>query len=269
MIRKLVFGALGALLVGGLVFGKEVFSYLGTGYGRASRAVAETVPVDFQIDRVRNMIRDLEPEIVKSMQAIAREEAELDRLQKEITKRDGELNKCRADVLRLKDDLATGKSEFVYASRKYTAEQVKSDLTARFANFKTRETTAEHLHKIQKARENGLSAARQKLVEMRSAKRQLELDVENLEAKRKMVEVAQTATQFEFDDSQLARARDLVTDLNVRLDVMQKCIQEQTVSGEIPLETTETDNIVDSVAKYFDKSKDAGNTAEVSTSATK
>jgi len=255
MIRKLFWGGAGALLLGGLVFGTELFSYVTTGVGRVTHTVKDAVPVGFEIDRARSMIRKIEPDIRRSMEAIAREEAETERLKKEINKREAELNKSRGDVLRLKDDLASGRTHFVYAGRSYNADQVKTDLAARFANHKTRETTAQHLSQVLKAREAGLQAAQQKLVEMQQAKRQLELDVENLEARRKMVEVAQAAGDFKFDDSQLARTRELVSDLNARVDVMAKLAHAHTSQGEIQLDGPEHENIVESVAKYFDKDR--------------
>jgi chromosome segregation ATPase len=262
MIRKMFWGAAGALVLGAVVFGTELASYISTGFGRATHTVKDAVPVGFEIDRARNMIRKIEPDIRKSMEAIAREEAETERLKREITKRESELRKTRTEVLRLKDDLASGRSDFVYAGRSYSAEKVKADLTARFANYKTRETTVEHLNQVLKAREAGLVAAQQKLVEMQQAKRQLELDIENLEARRKMVEVAQAAGEFNFDDSQLARTRELVSDLNARVDVMAKLAHAHTSQGEIPLDATDEENIVDSVAKYFDK--DGATLAEAS-----
>ena len=54
------------------------------------------------------------------------------------------------------------------------------------------------------------------------AKRQLEVDVENLEARLKMVEVAQTASNYQFDDSQLGRVKELIGDLRSRLSVEEK-----------------------------------------------
>ena len=52
---------------------------------------------------------------------------------------------------------------------------------------------------------------------MLAAKRQLEVDIENLEARKKMVEVAQTTSNYQFDDSQLGQVKELVTDLRTRL----------------------------------------------------
>ena len=57
---------------------------------------------------------------------------------------------------------------------------------------------------------------------MINARRKLEVDVQNLEAKRKLVEVAQASSDYVFDDSQLARAKELINDIRTRLDVAAK-----------------------------------------------
>jgi chromosome segregation ATPase len=254
MIKKILLVSLGVVLVGGLIFGAELFSYVGTAYKRVKSAAKSNVPIDFEIGRAREKIKELDPEIHKTMHAIAKEEASVEQLEKELERRQAALDKSKQAILRFRDDLSTGKTEFTYASRKYTAEQVKTDLAARFANHKTRESTVESLQKVLAARKGGLDAARQKLVEMQSAKRQMEVDVENLEARLKMVEVAQVSGSFEFDDSRISRARELVADLNARLDVMDKLARADRTGGEIPLDEPVADDVLDQVAKHFGES---------------
>jgi hypothetical protein len=88
---------------------------------------------------------------------------------------------------------------------------------------------------------------------MMAAKRQLEVDVENLEARLKMVEVAQTSSQYHFDDSQLARVKQLMTDIRTRLGVAEKLVNADIqCQDEIPLEESAPDNIVEQVTEYFE-----------------
>ena len=105
-----------------------------------------------------------------------------------------------------------------------------------------------------RARENGLKAAREKLEHMLSAKRQLAVDVENLEARLKMIEVAQTTSQFNFDDSQLARTRELIGEIGTRLDVTEKLMSQQVqLCDRIPLDEDQADNedVLDAVTRHF------------------
>jgi peptidoglycan hydrolase CwlO-like protein len=249
MLKKtIVVGA--AVLLLGLLFGR---SHVRTAVGMAKEAVKENVPIQFEIKRAREMIRGLVPEIEKNMHRIAREETEVAKLEKQVAKTEEMLAKDRDDILRLKKDLDTGSEVFVYCGRNYTAKQVKDDLTHRFDQFKTKEVTTDNLRKILTARQVSLTAAREKLEGMLAAKRTLEVDVENLEARLKMVEVAQTTSDFNFDDSQLSRTKELLAEIGDRIDVAERLVNADThFHDRIPLEESEADRDIGSeVANYF------------------
>ena len=199
------------------------------------------------------MIRGLVPEIEQNMHVIAREETEVAKLERQVSKGEEQLAKHRDEVLRLKTDLDSGTHVFVYAGRSYTHKQVKEDLTHRFDEFKTKEATTDSLRKILTARQNSLTAAREKLEGMLTAKRQLEVDVENLEARMKMVEVAQTTSDFNFDDSQLAQTKELITEIGDRIEVAERLVNADTrYHDRIPLDQPgENRNITEEVANYF------------------
>ena len=129
---------------------------------------------------------------------------------------------------------------------------MKTDLAHRFERYKTNDATLTSLQEMHRARERSLEAARQKLQNMLAVKRQLEVDVEHLEARLKMVETAQTTSNYNFDDSQLSRAKQLVTDLRTRLDVAERLVNsESEFQGQIPLDETTSENILDEVTEYF------------------
>jgi chromosome segregation ATPase len=252
MIRKALVGTGIALLLGLFFFGRDMLSYVRTSAGYMKQSINDSVPMEFQIDRARTMINDLVPEIRKNMQVIAREEVEVEQLQKQILEAEGKLGDEKADLLRLRADLSTGKETFVYGKRNYSVEQVKLDLANRFERYQTREATLESLRDIHGARSRSLAAARDKLEGMMAAKRQLEVDVENLEAQLKMVAAAETTSKYHFDDSKLGRVRELVADLRSRLDVAARVVDaERYYHDQIPLNEEVPANIVEQVSEYF------------------
>ncbi|MDZ4821604.1 MAG: hypothetical protein SGJ20_21800 [Planctomycetota bacterium] len=267
MIRKSIFAVGLVTLLGLFLFGRNVKSYVGTATGWARDSVRDSVPVAFEIDRARNMVKDLIPDIRQNMHIIAKEEVEVERLKEQIKQSDQKLNKDRTELKQLKEDVASGKEKYQYGGRTYTVSQVKVDLSNRFERFKTSDATVNSLRDILSAREKSLDAARQKLEGMLAAKRKLEVDVENLEARHKMVEVAQTTSNFTFDDSQLGRVKELVSDLGTRLQVAEKIVNvEGTFNDQIPLDAPVNDNIVDDVAEYLGEKPDL-QLAEVKTPA--
>lgn len=252
MFKKLILSVLAIGLVGGLLFGSGFSSYLTTSAERVSQSVENSVPIEFQIDRARNMVRNLEPEIRRSMHVIAKEEVEVEQLDNRIRTSEEKGEKEKSDIMRLQSDLQTGKSVFRYAGHQYSSNDVKQDLARRFARFKTSDATLGSLRDMRDARQRNLDAARQKLAAMMSAQRQLLVEVENLEAKLKLVEVAQASSDLHLDDSHLARAKALMTDIRARLDVAAKLADADTnFQDEIQLDGPAPDDIVDQVAEYF------------------
>lgn len=249
MLKKTIVLSAAVLLLG-LLFGR---SHVCTAVGMAKQAVKDNVPVQFEIKRAREMIRGLIPEIEKNLHRIAREETEVAKLEKQVAKTEDQLAKDRDGILRLKKDLDSDTEVFVYCGRNYSAKQVKEDLTHRFDQFKTKEVTTDNLRKILAARQTSLTAAREKLEGMLAAKRTLEVDVENLEARLKMVEVAQTTSDFNFDDSQLSRTKELLSEIGDRIEVAERLVNADTnFHDRIPLDDPASDRDINKeVANYF------------------
>jgi chromosome segregation ATPase len=255
MIRRAIVWGIAGTAVGVLIFGKHLHSYVGTAAGWVQDSVKQSVPMEFEIDRARNMVKDIMPEIRKNMQIIAKEEVEVERLGQQIDQVGKKQEKDRGDLTSLRDDLSSGGSKFKFAGRTYTVDQVKSDLANRLERFKTSDATLASLRDMQSARQKSLDAAREKLDQMLAQKRQLEVDVENLEARLKMVEVAQTSSNYNFDDSHLGNLKELIGDLRTRLSVEEKMVNvEGKLQGEIPVDqpANVTDNIVERVTEYLD-----------------
>lgn len=252
MVKKGILAVLVLLGLGFLLARTDVWSYAKTSAAKVQESVKESVPISFEIDRARDMVRDLVPDIRKNMHVIAKEEVEVDRLAKQIDLAENNLGRDREELMRLKADLSSGQTVFQYAGRSYSQSQVKVDLANRFERYKTSDATLGSLREMHEARVRSLEAARQKLEGMLATKRQLEVDVEHLQARLKMLEAAETASQYTFDDSQLSRAKELVSGLRTRLEVAEKMVQaEETFHDEIPLDQPAPENIVDEVTDYF------------------
>ena len=252
MIKKAILVATGLGVTTLVLFGRDAASYVSTTYHKLTSSVQESVPVEFQIDRARQMVKDLEPEIRNSMHVIAKEEVALEQLNHQIDANQARADKDKNDILRLQADLGANKSTYRYASRSYTSNEVKQDLARRFSRFKVADDTLGSMKQMRDAREKNLDAAQQKLAAMINARRKLDVDIQNLEAKRKLVEVAQASSEYVFDDSQLARAKQLISDVRTRLDVAAKLANaDENFHDEILLEESNAEDVTEQVAEYF------------------
>jgi chromosome segregation ATPase len=256
MVKKTIIATAAILLAGVVLFGRNTISYIRTSLGYVHDSVQNSVPVGFEIDHARQMIQDLAPEVRKNMHVIAKEEVEVQRLEEQIANSESRLTKDKEQLMRLKTDLATGKDKYQYGGRSYTVVEVKTDLANRFERYKTNEATLTSLKQVRDARLKSLAADRQQLEGMLAAKRQLQVEVENLEARNQMVAAAQTTSNYQFDDSHLGRVKELVQNLKTRLEVSEKLVNaESQYQGEIPLEKVNPQNIVDQVGDYFGEKK--------------
>lgn len=252
MFKKSFFVAGGTVLLLALFFGRDAFSYVSTSLGWVRQSIKDSVPIEFEIERAQKMITNLDPEIHRAMRTIAFEEVQIDRLSKDLSTADGQLTKNRSDILRLKEDLLRNDSTFVYSGKSYTSQQVEADLSKRFEIYKTRQSTADKLREVVIARRYGLEAAKNKLKSMQMAKQQLDVDVQNLQARMKMVEVAQTTSKVHFDDSCLARTQQAIDNISARIDVAEKLVNaEVNYPGQIILDQPSTSNISEEIAKFF------------------
>lgn len=252
MCKKIVLTVLGIGVTAGIFLGEDAFSYLSTACNRATDGVQESIPVSFQIDRARQLVKELDPEVRRSMQVIAREEIALERVKEQIDKASKQADESKTNIIRLQSDLQSSNRHFTYVGHTFSRQEVTEDLSRRFERHKVHDETLSHLTKMRDAREKNLDAARQKLTAMIAAKNQLEADIVNLEAKQKLVTVAQASSDLMLDDSQLARAKGLVADIRSRLDVAARLANTDTeYPMEIQLDPAASDDVTEQVAAYF------------------
>lgn len=253
MLRKIV---LGTALTGGtavLLLGSSAFSYVRTGVHTIRHEVKSQIPVDVELARCRDMIRQITPEIADNLHAIAREEVEITKLQREVEGKQDRLVKAKSHIIHLRDDLAQDRPHYVYRGRSYDADQVRCDLSNRFKAYKSQQENVDQLTKILATREQKLAAAQQNLERMVAAKRQLEVEVETLQARLMMVQVAESAADLQLDSSQLSRTQELIDEISTRIDVAEKLAGDVAEPlGAIPLDEPQSEDVLGEVISYFD-----------------
>jgi hypothetical protein len=265
ILKKAVIGVAAAALLSTLVFGRDVVSYVKTFSCSARDAIKSEVPIEFEIQRARDMVGNLIPDIRKCMHVIAEEEVNVEGLNKDIVRAENDMSKQKNEILALRRDVDQGRQTYQYASRVYTSNEVKRDLACRFERYKSAEATLASKRQILVAREKSVVAAREKLEGMLASKRDLEVQIENLDARMKTIQAAQTATSVQLDDSQLARAKKLIGELNKQLDVAQKMLDaDGKFTGLIPVDTTPAipEDLSNQIDEYFGKGVKPAATAD-------
>jgi len=254
MLMKLVLIGGAATLLSGVSIGTPIWSYARCATHWLTDSASEAVPLEWEMKRARQMIDDLQPEIAKNAKQIAREKIEVAKLERQTTQCDEALAKTQSDIERLSADLRSGDKAYTYGGKTYTAVTVKEDLNNRFNRFKTRRETAEKLQQMLTARQASLRSAADRMDAMLAAKSQLEVEVENLQARVGALRVAQTSSELSLDDSQLSQTRQLLDDIAARIDVEEETVAvDAEYFGEINLEEPASEELLDEISLYFNK----------------
>ena len=252
MLKKMIVTGGAIALLSSITVGGPLLSYAKCGIQWIRGAATDSVPLEWELKRARQMIVDLKPEIEVNAKRIAHEKIQVTRLEKQLTESDVRLAKAQSDIERLTADLQNESQSYTYGNRTYTSTQVKDDLGNRFKRFKTRQATATKLQQMLSARQSSLKTAHERMDAMLSAKRQLEVEVENLQARLGALRVAQTTSELNLDDSQLSQTRGLLDDIATRIDVEEETMEVgSTYFGEIDLDEPNDENLLDEIANYF------------------
>ena len=254
MTRKLLLGGIAAGVLTVLVAFTSARSYLMTAYNEVGAAAKGAVPLEFEIKRARTLIKDVGPEINHYKHVIFTEEVVVDKLKKEIAEGEKFLAAKEDEVRKLAAHLKNNQSEYQFAGRTYTSDQVKTDVSARLNTCKAKKAELVSRRAQLVAKERVLAAAYQKLHSMDAKKRELEAKIEMLEANLEEVKARETATDIAVDDSELARTKELIDEIDTQIQIRKKMVDSSTNDpSEIPVNASENseEDLSQQVNDYF------------------
>jgi hypothetical protein len=226
-VKFVVLTAAGTLLIGGLLFGREVFSYVSSSARSVRTAVRESVPVEFQLRRAKDLVNDIVPEMHANVRLIAQQEVEIESLKADIDQGTKAVADEKMRVAKLRDSLLTTQTAFTIGHFAYTRDQVKQDLAQRFDNLKEAEIVLSSKQRLLENRTKSLAAAMQALDRTRSQKSLLEQQIAALESQNQLVKAASVGSAFQLDNSKLAQSEKLIAEIKQQLDVAERVLAHQ------------------------------------------
>lgn len=237
MIKKAILSA-AALGIGAVaLLGTDACSYGTTLFGNVREAVRAEIDPGFELDRIRDQVDSLMPEIRQHMKIVAEQVVDVRNMQAAIAEKEAQLAGQKASILALRSDLDSGGNEFEYRQVSYTRDEVESDLTDRFAAYQMLEAGLERDAMILKATKQTLKANQKNLDAMMTRKQELVVRVSQAEARLKTIQATETVNAIEVDDTQLSHVEDMLKRLNHDLDVREALLEtEGHVLGRIPVE---------------------------------
>ncbi len=217
----------GAFLTGGLLLGTDMFSYVRSSAKSVRTVVRDGVPLDFELQRARDMVEDILPELRANVRVIAEEEVEIAHLRRDINLATEKLSAQRQSVSAFRNKLRGSDVSFVVHGRHVSRDQVTEQLASVLDRFKQAEATLTSKQRLLEAREKSLMAAQGVLERSQARKAELEQKIEALTAQHRLVQAQAVGTKVSIDDTQLARADKLITDIQKRLETAQRVLAHE------------------------------------------
>jgi hypothetical protein len=250
MVKKAAIGIGSVVVLSGLVFGTSVWSYMRTVGTMAQEAAEDAIPVTLQIERAKDMIRnDLEPEINRLKKEVISLRVDIERKENTHARRADELADQRYAMMKRTEELESGKTTFTVSNASYSKADFEKDLDTRVNRYEIAESTFKHVGQVLAAKKKALAAAEKKIQAFISARTDVTLQIEQLEARVKAVEAEEAINQIQVDDSKLSRIQTLLTDLDADVSVREQVVdaEGQRLTDLIPVEDVETapTNVVD------------------------
>jgi chromosome segregation ATPase len=214
----------GALVLGGLVFGTDSLSYLRSSAKSVQTAIKDGVPLEFELQRAKDLVEEILPELRANVRVIAQEEVEIAHLRREIVAANEKLDSQRQNVSTFRNKLRGEDVSFVVHGRQVSRVQMTEQLASNFDRYKQAEATLVSKRRLLEAREKSLAAAQSVLERSRARKAELEQKIEALSAQFRLVQAQSVGTTVSINDTQLVRADKLITDIHKRLETAQRVL---------------------------------------------
>ena len=251
MIKYGVMGTAAALLVGGVVFGTELGSYVRSSKRSLTAAMKDNVPIEFELRRARDLLDDIVPEMHANVRAIAEQEVEIASLRGEVEESKRALAEQKAQVGKVRDCLARPGESFSIGHISYSRDELKDDLARRFERTKEAEMVLAGKKRLLSNREKSLATSLQLFEKTRSQRAMLENQIASLESQHKMVQLASVGSGVKVDHSKLAQTEQLISQIKKQLDVAERVLAHKakfvdSIHIETPVNEKELLSEVDS-----------------------
>ena len=225
-------------LLGMFFFDGELTSYVRTSAKSVKTAVQDQIPLELELERARDMVDQIIPELQANIQIIAREEVEVAHLRKEIEATEKRLASQKHIVASLRDQMTTQQVSFQLNGRQVTRNQLAERLAFNFNNAKQAKLILDSKRRLLQTRERALNAARESLSTTQQQKEKLENQIEALAAQHRLLKAQSVTSQVNIDNSALAQADKLLGQLEKRLETAKRVLAHQSeLFDSIPVET--------------------------------
>lgn len=232
----------GVVVVGGLIFGSDVFSYMRTSTGSVRESVRSSVPIEFELQRARDLIDEILPELHANIRIIAEDEVEIASLEKDLVQTQEHVANERQQLAALRGKLNVNQVSYEINGREFTRADITERLAQRLIRVKDAEMILASKEKLLDTRKGSLRAAMQMLDRAKSRKVELEQKIESLVAQHRLLQAQSIGSRVQMNETRLSKADQLLTDIQKRLRVSERVLSHET-SGDLIIDEPIVDEV--------------------------
>ena len=243
---------------GFVLFGTQFPGYLTSAFGSVKDRVKSSVPVELEIQRGRDLVKKLRPEIRDDVRRLARVEVELGRLERDIERHDSSVDKERRRLTALRGKLDTQQVSYVVAGHSFSRERMLTEVDRCRERLEDAERVLDSKRKDLESRRGLLLANSEKVRKKRHLREQLAARLDALESEHSRLEAHTEGSGADIDDSTLSKVQGLIGELEERLEVTRKVLEHEAHFPEdIPIdEEIDESTILERVDEYLAGSTD-------------
>jgi chromosome segregation ATPase len=219
MFKKLALTALAVLAGLFILNNTRLGSYGHTAWGKIKHSAKAQVPLEFELERVKQQVAMLVPDMKNHLSDVANEIVAIDNLKEEIKVAQTNLTKQKEFVRCVADDLKSGAERIALRGRVYTRTRASDMLSQEVSSCKRLEEEIKAREQLLEHKERALESTREQLSSIKTQRQELEVEIARLEAELKSVRLAQTKSKIQLDDSRLAHIKSSLADIRNRLKV--------------------------------------------------
>ncbi len=264
MFKSSVLLCLAVFLVAVLLFGPHAMDYVRGTVNHIQRGVANNVPIDFELERAKDMLEEIIPEMRANVKLISQEEVEIAALKTEIDSSVKPLAMERQAIENLNQQLCLHKASYQVGGHQFTRQELTDDLARRFERFKESEMVRQSKEKMLKIREKSLSNAIKTLENTKQNKQLLENKIASLESQYRLIQASSVGTEYSIDNSKISQTEKLIGQIKKRLDVAERVLAnegkflESKTTAEFTVEdAVNEEELIGQIRDYFNSDEPA------------
>jgi peptidoglycan hydrolase CwlO-like protein len=228
MKKLFVLGVIGAVAVVAAAKTTGAWSYVRTSIAQVRNDVKEHIPVKFELDRIREELKEMDHDISNMVRPIAEYKVAIERMRKDITRSQGKIDEQKKLLLSVVEDLKANPKQVCYNGVNYPASRVQKQLERDTDRLKQLEKYVKTQQQVLESKEASLAATHDQLNKLVSKKRDYEIRLAQIEAQNEALQTLKIGSDIRIDNSTATRIDDALNNIEQRIEVEMQVAQQKT-----------------------------------------